>query len=1078
LGDTVVTFSYTDTSGNTGTGSATVTVSDTIAPVVTAPGDIAVEAPGTAAITTFFTGSTSTDAVEPAPIVTNNAPSSFPSGATVVTFTHTDASGNSGSATATVTVSDTIAPVVTAPANTIVEAPSGAALTAFLAGSTVVDAGDPVPVFSHNAPAPLPLGATLVTFNYTDAAGNVGTDAATVTGVDTGNPVVTAPGNITVEAASAAGTEASNGSIAAFFAASSSTDAVDSSPIVTNDAPTTFPLGATIVTFTHTDASGNAGTDTATVTISDTTPPNVTAPVNITVEAASAAGTPASNSTIAAFLPGSSSSDAVDPAPGFSHNAPTTFPLGVTVVTFTYTDGAGNVGSNTATVTISDTIAPAVTAPGNITVEAASASGTAASNGSIVAFLAASASTDAVNSSPTVTTDEPRTFPLGATVVTFTHTDASGNAGTDTATVTISDTTPPVITLIGADPLTVDLYSTFTDPGTTVTDAVSTGLTATGTGAVDTSTVGSYIRSYNVTDGAGNAATTVTRTVNVEVKAPTNVSMTVSSKHLNFTWDANTALDLSRISINPDGASGFTVDPSAANIPANVTGFSLEIPVHLTDWVNAQYLVEACNTGETQCKSSPNQTVALVDSIAATFYVKASNPGPHNFGYSVALSDDGSTLAVGNVFEGSASTGINGDQTDTGQRGGAVYVYVKSGLTWVQQAYVKAPVASDFGDSFGWSVSLSSDGNTLAVGVKGENSSATGIGGDQTDNSASSPGAVHVLTRSGTTWAYQAYIKASVITSAFGWSVDLSSDGNTLAVGAFQDAGGGGGAGAVFVFTRSGTTWVQEEYITASNSGAGDNFGWSVSLSSDGNTLATGAPSEQSSATGINGDQADNSVAGQKSGAAYVFTRSGITWTQQAYIKASNTDADDNFGESLAISGDGNTLAVSAVREQSIATGIDGNQSDNSADRSGAAYIYTLSAGTWTQQAYIKASNTNVDDRFGRSIALNSDGNTLAVGAKHEDSIAKGINGDQAADTTSNSGAVYIFIRNGTTWIQKAYVKPASTLGSETFGDSVSFSDDGNTLAVGAIGEQGNSPGVNGDQTSRGIGNAGAVYLY
>ncbi len=203
----------------------------------------------------------------------------------------------------------------------------------------------------------------------------------------------------------------------------------------------------------------------------------------------------------------------------------------------------------------------------------------------------------------------------------------------------------------------------------------------------------------------------------------------------------------------------------------------------------------------------------------------------------------------------------------------------------------------------------------------------------------------------------------------------------------------------MYVFTRSGATWTQQAYIKASNTGVNDQFGFSVALSAD--TLAVGAKREDSNATGINGNQTDNSTA--DSGAVYVFTRSGTTWTQQAYIKASNTDLDDSFGDSVALEGD--TLAVGANEEDSNATGINGNQADNSAANSGAVYVFTRSGTTWTQQAFIKASNTDALDNFGQT-ALS--GNTLAVGASLEDSIATGINGNQADNSTADSGAVYI----------------------------------------------------------------------
>ncbi|HWO19525.1 MAG TPA: FG-GAP repeat protein, partial [Kofleriaceae bacterium] len=190
-------------------------------------------------------------------------------------------------------------------------------------------------------------------------------------------------------------------------------------------------------------------------------------------------------------------------------------------------------------------------------------------------------------------------------------------------------------------------------------------------------------------------------------------------------------------------------------------------------------------------------------------------------------------------------------------------------------------------------------------------------------------------------------------------------------------------------------------YGKASNTGAGDGFGFSVALSGD--TLAVGALCEDSAATGVDGNQADNSAS--SAGAAYVFVRSGTTWTQQACVKASNTGAGDQFGTPVALSGD--TLAVGARSEASAATGVNGNQADNSASGAGAVYVFVRSGATWMQRAYVKASNPGADGYFGYSAALSGD--TLAVGAYGEASAATGVNGNQADNRASGAGAVYVF---------------------------------------------------------------------
>jgi hypothetical protein len=320
----------------------------------------------------------------------------------------------------------------------------------------------------------------------------------------------------------------------------------------------------------------------------------------------------------------------------------------------------------------------------------------------------------------------------------------------------------------------------------------------------------------------------------------------------------------------------------------------------------------------------------------------------------------------------------------------------------------------DAGDIFGKVISLS--GDTLVVGTPGEASAARGVNGNQTDNSASAAGAVYVFVRSGTTWSQQAYLKASNTDAfdEFGLSVSLS--GDTLAVGApgessasasNQASNAASQAGAVYVFVRTGTTWSQQAYLKASSIGAGDAFGSSVALSGD--TLAVGATFEDSAATGINGNQNNNSAV--TAGAAYVFQRTGTSWTQQAYLKASNTSSGDEFGASVALSGD--TLAVGAPLEASAATGINGNQSDNSAGSSGAVYVFQRSGQTWTQQAYLKASNTNLatgnridgffNDEFGNAVAVS--GTTVVVGASQEAGGSAGINGNQADNTKRQAGA-------------------------------------------------------------------------
>jgi hypothetical protein len=280
--------------------------------------------------------------------------------------------------------------------------------------------------------------------------------------------------------------------------------------------------------------------------------------------------------------------------------------------------------------------------------------------------------------------------------------------------------------------------------------------------------------------------------------------------------------------------------------------------------------------------------------------------------------------------------------------------------------------------------------------------------------------------------------------------------------------------------------YTSVDYIKASNPGVDDQFGAggallgvSLALSGDGETLAIGARLEDSAATGIGGDEADNSA--RNAGAVYVFTRdAGGPWVREAYLKASNTDAADEFGFSLALSDDGNTLAVSSYLEDSAATGVNGDETDNSMRDSGAVYVFVRSDARWTQQAYIKPANTGEPDdgdAFGYSLSLSGDGDTLAVGTMGEDSAAPGINGDASDNSADGAGAVYVFTRNGVTWKQQAYVKASNTGAADLFGASLALSGDGNTLAVGALDEDGSSTGINGADDNDATG-SGAIYVF
>jgi trimeric autotransporter adhesin len=513
--------------------------------------------------------------------------------------------------------------------------------------------------------------------------------------------------------------------------------------------------------------------------------------------------------------------------------------------------------------------------------------------------------------------------------------------------------------------------------------------------------------------------------------------------------------------------------------------------------------------GRVSQAQAPSPASAPARQLKQVAYLKASNTQANDhfgdggtlLGHGVALSGDGSTLAVGAPGESSGAKGVNGNQNDNSvYSAGAVYIFTRVNNAWTQQAYIKA---SNPGQSyrFGHFVSLSQDGNTLAVSAFFEASAAKGINGDQNDKSIPQAGAVYVFTRTGATWSQQAYVKASNTGEAgvgdqpgegdqFGFSIGLSADGNTLAVGAIgEDSGAKGingdqndnsqmGSGAVYVYTRTGSTWSQQAYIKQSNTDANDLFGYAVGLSADGNTLAASAYDEDSSSRVINGPM-DRGRRG--SGAIYVFTRTGSTWAQTAYLKASNAEAGDSLGYDIAISQDGNTIVGGAGDEDCFSPGINPPGCDNDVkldSSTGAVYVFVRNGGTWTQQAFIKSSHPGKEDWFGSRLNLSGDGDTLAVGAQLENGGSKGINGNQNDLSAEDSGALYLFTRSGTTWTQQAYVKGTNTEAYDEFGSSMALSKDGKLIAIGARGEASAAKGVNGTQNDNSAMGAGAVYIF
>ena len=506
--------------------------------------------------------------------------------------------------------------------------------------------------------------------------------------------------------------------------------------------------------------------------------------------------------------------------------------------------------------------------------------------------------------------------------------------------------------------------------------------------------------------------------------------------------------------------------------------------------------------------NTSSTTNASTPSINQTAYIKASNTdagdqfgvGGVLLGNALALSANGTTLAVGATMEASNAIEPRGNQDNNAVYGaGAVYVFTFNGDIWTEQAYLK-PTNPGLGDNFGFLIELSADGNTMAVSAHFESSSSTGINGDQNDDGIPQAGAVYIFTRSGNNWSQQAYLKASNTGDAgqgdafgdgdqFGAAIALDASGNQLAVGAISEDSAAAGidgdqsdnsassAGAVYLFTRQDGKWSQQAYVKPSNPGAGDLFGYSVSLSATGDTLAVSSFDEDGSLAGTNEYQ-DDEITG--TGTVYIFNREADNWSQIAYLKPLNLERNDAFGAALALNDDGNMLVATALDEDSMTTGVNStpiNDWENDTS-TGAVYVFTLDGKTWSQQAYIKPSNSGLEDWFGSRLALSGDGTTLALGAQLEDSNSTGIGGDEENDDAEQAGAVYLFTQSGDTWLQQAYVKGSNTEAFDEFGGALALSRDGGIMVVGAHGEDSATKGINGNQDDNSALDSGAVYIF
>jgi uncharacterized repeat protein (TIGR01451 family) len=349
------------------------------------------------------------------------------------------------------------------------------------------------------------------------------------------------------------------------------------------------------------------------------------------------------------------------------------------------------------------------------------------------------------------------------------------------------------------------------------------------------------------------------------------------------------------------------------------------------------------------------------------------------FGVSVSLAGDRALI------------GTRSDD-DNGSGSGSAYVFDFDGTSWSETAKLTASdgAASDY---FGWSVSLSGD---RAL-----------IGAHRDDENGSDSGSAYVFDFDGSTWSETAKLTASdgAALDHFGWSVSLL--GDRALIGAYRDEDNGFLSGSAYVFDFNGTSWSETDKLTANDGAAGDEFGYSVSLSGD--RALIGAYLDD-----------DN---GTNSGSAYVFDFNGTSWSETDKLTASDGAASDNFGWSVSLSGDRALIGA--------------NRDDDRGTDSGSAYVFDFSGTSWSETSKLTPTDGAAGDFFGSSISLS--GNRALISAHFDD------------DSGSDSGSAYVFDFDGTSWSETSKLKPSDGAAADRFGNSVSLS--GDRALIGAYGD-------------------------
>lgn len=379
---------------------------------------------------------------------------------------------------------------------------------------------------------------------------------------------------------------------------------------------------------------------------------------------------------------------------------------------------------------------------------------------------------------------------------------------------------------------------------------------------------------------------------------------------------------------------------------------------------------------------------------------------------SVALDFFGQSVSV-NADASIAIISALGRDENSLTESGVVYVYTRSGTTWTQQQKIYAPVKAAY-DHFGMDLALNAAGDYALIGSYSR------------DDKGTDTGVVFGFSRSGTTWSHKhtLYANDPTVNSGFGLSIALNAAGDFALIGCETDSTFGSNAGAVYIFNRTGDTWIQRQKLTEFPLLSNNGFGRGVALTADAKLAAIGAPLD--------------TVNGVKTGSVYIFTNPGeslVSEVNEGLMYKTKLQPNDlnelsYLGLSSVITDDGKYLFIGAIGDSERAV------------KAGAVYVYSRFGDSWSLYQKLMPSDTLSDNAFGRSIAVNSDSSILMIGARDN------------AESFTRGGAVYVFKLQNGQWVQDSKIYPNDLAEGLQFGSACALSSDGSILVVGAFGNK------------------------